>query len=195
MQVFLETDRLVLRQFTMADAGNLVSLDADPDVMRFVTGGIPTSREEIQNEVLPAFLGYYQRYEGYGFWAAIEKATGEFLGWFHFRPRPDAAPGEVELGYRLRKSAWGKGYATEGSRALIRKGFTESGVRRVTAEAMAVNQASRRVMEKAGLKLVRTFHQPWPYPIDGDQFGDVEYALDKTGWQQQGLAAGSCPPG
>jgi RimJ/RimL family protein N-acetyltransferase len=164
MQVFLETDRLVLRRFTIADADNLVDLDADPDVMRFVTGGIPTSREEIQNEVLPAFLAYYQRYEGYGFWAAIEKETGEFLGWFHFRPRPGAAPGEVELGYRLRKSAWGKGYATEGSRALIRKGFTESGVQRVTAEAMAVNQASRRVMEKAGLKLVRTFHQPWPYP-------------------------------
>jgi RimJ/RimL family protein N-acetyltransferase len=67
-------------------------------------------------------------------------------------------------------------------------------VQRVTAEAMAVNQASRRVMEKAGLKLVRTFHEPWPYPIEGDQFGGVEYALDKTGWQQQGLAAGSRPP-
>ncbi len=79
MQVFLETDLLVLRRFTIADADNLVNLDADPEVMRFVTGGIPTSREEIQNEVLPAFLGYYQRYEGYGFWAAIEKATGEFL--------------------------------------------------------------------------------------------------------------------
>ena len=194
MQVFLETDRLVLRRFTMADADNLVSLDADPDVMRFVTGGIPTSREEIQNEVLPAFLGYYQRYEGYGFWAAIEKETGEFLGWFHFRPRPDSAPGEVELGYRLRKSAWGKGYATEGSRALIRKGFTEFGVQRVFAEAMAVNRASRRVMEKAGLTLVRAFHQPWPYRIDGDQFGDVEYALDQTGWQRQDTAAGSGPP-
>ena len=184
MQVFLETDRLVLRQFTMADADNLVNLDADPDVMRFVTGGIPTSREEIEHEFLPAFLGYYERYEGFGFWAAIEKATGEFLGWFHFRPRQDSPPDEVELGYRLRKSAWGKGYATEGSRALIRKGFTEYGVQRVVAEAMAVNQASRRVMEKAGLTLVRTFHQPWPYPIDGGESGDVEYALDKTGWQQ-----------
>ena len=193
MQVFLETDRLVLRRFTAADADNLVDLDADPDVMRFITGGIATSREEIQNEVLPAFLAYYQRYEGYGFWAAIEKATGEFLGWFHFRPRPDAAPGQVELGYRLRKSAWGRGYATEGSRALIRRGFTESGVQRVTAEAMAVNQASRRVMEKAGLKLVRTFHQPWPYPIDGNEYGDVEYALDKTGWQDD-IADGSRPP-
>src|SRR5271156_235551 len=141
MQVFLETDRLVLRQFTMADADNLVNLDADPDVMRFVTGGIPPSREEIQGEVLPAFLGYYQRYEGYGFWAAIEKATGEFLGWFHFRPRQDAAPGEVEPGYRLRKPAWGKGYVPEGSCALIRRDFTKSGVQRVTAEAMAVNRA------------------------------------------------------
>ncbi|HMD22592.1 MAG TPA: GNAT family N-acetyltransferase [Streptosporangiaceae bacterium] len=156
MQVFLETDRLVLRQFTMADADNLVNLDADPDVMRFVTGGIPTSREEIQDEVLPAFLGYYQRYEGYGFWAAIEKATGEFLGWFHFRPREDAAPGEVELGYRLRKSAWGKGYATEGSRALISMGFTGLGVERVFGHTMTVNTASRHVMEKCGLTLVRT---------------------------------------
>ena len=92
MQVFLETDRLVLRRFTIADVDDLVSLDADPDVMRFVTGGIPTSREEIENEVLPAFLGYYERYEGYGFWAAIEKKTGEFLGWFHFRPRRMALP-------------------------------------------------------------------------------------------------------
>jgi RimJ/RimL family protein N-acetyltransferase len=190
MEVFLETERLTLRRFTMADAGDLVSLDADPDVMRFVTGGIPTSREEIDTEFLPAFLGYYQRYEGFGFWAAIEKATGEFLGWFHFRPREDGAPGEVELGYRLRKSAWGKGYATEGSRALIRKGFTKYGVQRVTAETMAVNQGSRRVMEKAGLKLVRTFHQPWPYPIDGDQFGGVEYALDKADWQQQVQSSG-----
>jgi len=190
MQVFLETQRLVLRRFTAADADDLVRLDADPDVMRYVTGGVPTSREEIHNEVLPAFLGYYQRYEGFGFWAAVEKATGAFLGWFHFRPRPDAVPGEVELGYRLRKSAWGKGYATEGSRALIGKGFSEFGVQRVVAEAMAVNTASRRVMEKAGLRLVRTFHQPWPYPIEGSQFGDVEYALDKTGWQHD--QAGAC---
>jgi RimJ/RimL family protein N-acetyltransferase len=185
VQVFLETPRLVLRRFTMADVDNLVSLDADPAVMRFVTGGIPTSRTEIENEVLPAFLAYYERFEGYGFWAAMEKATGEFLGWFHFRPREGASPTVAELGYRLRKSAWGKGYATEGSRALIRKGFTEFGVQRVVAEGMAVNLASRRVMEKSGLTLVRTFHQPWPYPIEGDELGDVEYALTRADWQQR----------
>jgi RimJ/RimL family protein N-acetyltransferase len=195
MQVFLETQRLVLRQFSIADADHLASLDADPDVMRFVPGGTPTSREEIENEYLPAFLGYYRRYEGYGFWAVIEKATGDFLGWFHFRPGKDAAPGEVELGYRLRKSAWGRGYATEGSRALIRKGFTELGVQRVVAEAMAVNPASRRVMEKAGLTLVRTFRQNPFHPGDGGYLEVVEYALDKSDWHLQDKAgAANCPP-
>jgi RimJ/RimL family protein N-acetyltransferase len=197
MQVFLETRRLVLRRFTMADVDNLVSLDADPDVMHFVTGGIPTARDEIENELLPGFLDYYEQFEGYGFWAAIEKATGEFLGWFHFRPREEAGPDEAELGYRLHKSAWGKGYATEGSRALISKGFTDFGVQRVVAETMVVHEASRRVMEKAGLTLVRTFHQPWPYPIEGDELGDVEYALDRADWErrQQAGRAGAGTPG
>jgi RimJ/RimL family protein N-acetyltransferase len=182
VQVFLETPRLVLRRFTMADVDILVSLDADPDVMRYVTGGIATSREEIETEILPDWLAYYEQFEGYGFWAAIEKPTGEFLGWFHFYPQEEASD-EAVLGYRLRKSAWGQGYATEGSRALIRKGFTEFGVQRVIAEAMAANLASRRVMEKSGLKFVRTFRSDWPYRIEGDEQGDVEYALDKADWE------------
>lgn len=185
MHVFLETDRLVLRQFTMADAGLLTDLDADPDVMRYVTGGAPTSRAEIETAVLPAFLGYYRRYPGYGFWAAIEKSTGDFLGWFHFRPPPGGADDHAELGYRLRRSAWGHGYATEGSRALIRRGFTEFGVRVVTAEAMPANAASRRVMEKTGLTLVRTFRMPWPHGRDGEEIDAVEYALGKADWLRQ----------
>jgi hypothetical protein len=76
MQVFLETQLLVLRRFIVADADDLVSLDADPDVVRFVTGGVPTSRDEIENEVLPAFLGYYQRYEGFGFWLLLRRRPG-----------------------------------------------------------------------------------------------------------------------
>ena len=185
MQVFLETDRLVLRRFTTADVDDLVSLDADPEVMRFVNGGVPTSREEIESEFLPAFLGYYQRYQEFGFWAAIERSAADFLGWFHFRPPEGATPGQVELGYRLRKSAWGKGYATEGSRALIRKGFTESGVQRVTAEAAAANMASRRVMEKAGLTLVRAFCRSWPGAAGGHEIEVVEYELDRAVWEQQ----------
>lgn len=183
-QVFLETERLTLRRFTADDVENLVELDSDPDVMRYINGGRPTPRDEIENDVLPAFLAYYERDDGYGFWAAVEKSTGRFVGWFHLRPAQDAPPGEVELGYRLRASAWGKGYATEGSRALVDKGFAELGVERVFATTMTVNVASRRVVEKAGLRFVRTFHQPWPDYIEGQEQGDVEYALLKSEWQQ-----------
>ena len=113
------------------------------------------------------------------------KRQGEFLGWFEFYPPEGSGPEEAELGYRLRRTAWGKGYATEGSRALIRKGFTALGVRRVVASTMAVNVASRRVMEKAGLAYVRTFHQEWPWRIEGEEHGDVEYALTKATWERQ----------
>jgi RimJ/RimL family protein N-acetyltransferase len=195
MRVFLETERLVLRRFTEADVDNLFELDSDPDVMRFLTGGRPTPRDVIRNETLPRFLRYYERFEGLGFWAAIERSTGEFLGWFEFRPQEGGGPEEVELGYRLRRSAWGKGYATEGSRALIRKGFTELGVRRVLASTMAVNVASRRVMEKAGLTLARTFHRSWPDPIEGAEHGEVEYALTKADWEQQEAGRERPPPG
>ena len=196
MQIFLETEHLVLRRFTADDVENLVELDSDPEVMHYITGGRPTPRDEIENEVLPAFLGHYERYAGYGFWAAIEKSTGRFLGWFHLRPEHDAPPDEVELGYRLRRSAWGKGYATEGSRALVQKGFAELGVRRVVASTMVVNVASRRVLEKAGLKFVRLFHQPWPDYIEGEEEGDVEYALLRSEWERSAadeLTAGPAP--
>jgi RimJ/RimL family protein N-acetyltransferase len=184
VHVFLETERLFLRRFTGNDLGLLVELDSDPEVMHFITGGRPTPRREIETEILPAYLAYYERYAGYGFWAAVERSTGDFVGWFHFRPESDDDPDHVELGYRLRRSAWGKGYATEGSRALIEKGFVELGVKRVFATTMVVNSASRRVMEKAGLRYVRTFHQPWPYPIEGEEHGDVEYALLRAEWQR-----------
>jgi RimJ/RimL family protein N-acetyltransferase len=190
MRVFLETERLLLRRFTESDVANLHDLDGDPEVMRFVNGGKPVSRDVIREETLPRFLRAYERFEGFGVWAAIERSTGKFVGWFEFYPRKDAVPEEVELGYRLRRSAWGKGYATEGSRALIRKGFTELGVQRVVAETMAVNAASRRVMEKAGLRYVRTFHQQWPERIEGDEHGDVEYALTKADWGSQGTERG-----
>ncbi|HEX5500594.1 MAG TPA: GNAT family N-acetyltransferase [Thermomicrobiales bacterium] len=180
MRVFLETERMWLREFTADDLDLLVELDSDPAVMRFITGGRATPRDEIRDDILPAWLGYYERFAGYGFWAAIDKASGDFLGWFHFRPAPGRPLDEPELGYRLRRAAWGNGYATEGSRALIAKGFADHGVRRVVAETMAVNTASRRVMEKAGMTLVRTFFQEWPDRIEGDEFGDVEYAIERA---------------
>src|SRR5262249_58548764 len=92
VDVFLETDRLILRRFTEDDVDNLSALDSDPAVMRYITGGSSTPREEIAGDRIPAYLAYYERFAGYGFWAAIEKSTGDFLRWFHLRPYKDDAP-------------------------------------------------------------------------------------------------------
>lgn len=186
MGVFLETGRFVLRKFSMDDVDNLVELDADPEVMRFITNGEPTSRREIEDEVLPAFLAYYSSSACFGFWAAEEKGTERFLGWFHLRPGEGHGELEPELGYRLRRSAWGQGFATEGCRALIDHGFAEHEIGRVLAETMVVHAASRRVMEKSGLRLNRVFRAEWPYRIPGDEQGDVEYVITRAEWLAQG---------
>ena len=180
----LRTARLALRDFTSDDVDLLVGLDSDPQVMHFITGGITTPRDEVVDDVLPAFLGYADRYEGYGFWAVEERSTGEFLGWFHLRPEADHPQDEPELGYRLRRTAWGQGFATEGSRALIDAAFERWGARRVVAFTMAAHPASRRVMEKAGMRLVRAFTQEWPYRIPGEELGDVEYAITRDEWDE-----------
>lgn len=181
--VVLETERLPLRRFRPDDVDLLVELDSDPQVVHFITGGRTTPREEVEREVLPAFLAHDEKGDGYGFFAAVDRSTGEFVGWFHLRPHGDAPRDEPELGYRLRRAAWGRGLATEGSRALVDLAFERLGARRVVAETMAVHVASRRVMEKAGLSLVRAFHADWPDRIPGDEHGDVEYAVTREQWQ------------
>lgn len=185
MDVFLETERLWLRRFSEADTEALLALDRDPLVRKYIEDGEPVTLEEARLTI-DHFLAYYDRSEHFGFWAAIEKATGDFLGWFHLRAiDPDEAH-SPELGYRLVSSCWGRGYATEGSQALIDHGFAATDINRVVAETMVVHTASRRVMEKSGMRLVRTFHAEWPVRIPGDEFGDVEYAITRDQWAQQG---------
>jgi RimJ/RimL family protein N-acetyltransferase len=179
----LETSRLTLRQFTENDVDNLFTLNSDPEVMRYLTGGKPTPREEIRDEIIPFHLAVYGQLDRLGTWAAESTATGEFLGWFHFRPGPDSDTTNIDLGYRLRRSAWNKGYATEGSRALIDLGFTELGVERVYAHTMTLNAASRHVLEKCGLTLVGTTPYDGPFDIEGAEQGQVEYALTKAEWE------------
>ena len=191
--VFVETERLILRQFTADDGDLLFELDNDADVMHFINNGEPVPREEIDDETLPAFLSYYDRFPGYGFWAVVEKSSGRFCGWIHFRPEPGDAPTDPELGYRLHRFAWGSGYAAEASRALIDKGFEEFGVERVHASTMFVHVGSRRVMEKVGLRHVRTFVTEWPIRIPGDEEGDVEYAITRDEWEAGRLVADRPP--
>ncbi|MEU0158479.1 GNAT family N-acetyltransferase [Streptomyces sp. NPDC006261] len=184
-RVFLETDRLVLRPFTDADAPGLLALDNDPEVMRYINGGRPTTAEAIRERTLPRLLHDHSCTGTRGFWAAEEKATGTFLGWFELRPLADHDSTVVELGYRLNRAAWGCGYATEGARALVRKGFTDLGAERVTANTMAVNAGSRRVMEKAGLTFLRAYTEDWPDAIEGSEHGEVEYELTRAEWEKR----------
>jgi RimJ/RimL family protein N-acetyltransferase len=188
--IILETPRLILRQFTENDVHNLVNLNSDPEVMRYLTGGRPTPSEEIRDQILPLHLDVYGRLDRLGTWAAESSVTGEFLGWFHFRPGPDSDITNIDLGYRLRRSAWNKGYATEGSRALIDRGFTELGVERVFAHTMTLNAASRHVLEKCGLTLVGTVPYEGPYEIEGAEQGQVLYALTKAEWEAASQAPG-----
>jgi len=154
--IFLETERMILRRATPRDAHLLYELDSDPEVMRFISRGVPTPLERIERELLPRWLRYYEEHAHLGVWPAHEKAGGGFLGWFHLRP--DAyVPEEKEVGYRLRREAWGQGYATEGTRALVLNAFTQWGIAKVSARTLGRNLASRRVMEKAGLSFEHAF--------------------------------------
>ena len=193
--MLLETKRLILRRFTTDDAGHLFDLDSDPEVMRFLNGGNPTPWAVIEADILPRFIQYHERFPGFGFWAAIDRATGGFLGWFSLRPLDGADPSEASLGFRLRQETWNQGYATEGARALIRLAFARLGVHRVTATTYQDNLASRRVMEKAGMTLHRTYrmnvadlgcadtyHLASEDLWEGD---DVEYSLQKSDWELQ----------
>lgn len=146
----METERMYFRRFRAVDACLLFELNSDPEVMRFITKGKPTPLAQIENEYIPRMLGYYQASPPQGFWAAHLREGGEFIGWFHLRP-DKITPEEMELGYRLKQSAWGQGLATEGSRALLKKAFGEWAYPKVCARTLAGNLASRRVMEKAGL--------------------------------------------
>jgi len=180
VHVFLETPRLVLRRVTAADEDSLFRLNSDPEVMRYLAQGPPASREQIRDEVIPFQLESYQRHAGLGLWAADGRSDGQFVGWFHLRPR--RSDGVLELGYRLMRQAWGQGLATEGSAALLAKAFGELGADRVVAETMTANQASRRVMRKCGMTLDRTFPWPGPHRVQGAEQGCVEYELTRSQW-------------
>nr|WP_260149002.1 GNAT family N-acetyltransferase [Streptomyces sp. PanSC9] len=184
---YLETERLTLRRFTSDDADLLIELDSDAAVMRYLTGGHPTAPDIVREQHLPNIIAGYERWRGdLGLFAAYEKDGGAFIGWFCLRPEPQGPLDEAELGYRLRQAAWGKGYATEVSRALLGKAFTRLGIRMVWAETMAVNHGSRNIMEKLGMTLTDTIPTPPDMEmVEGSEHGGVRYEITKEQWLQQ----------
>lgn len=187
VDTYLETERLALRRFTADDADLLIELDSDPAVMRYLTGGEATAPEMVRERHLPYIIAGYEKWDGdLGLFAAQERDGGAFIGWLCLRPEPDGPREEAELGYRLRRAYWGRGYATEGSQALLHKGFTELGVHMVWAATMAVNRGSRRVMGKLGMTLADTIPTPPDMEmVEGSEHGGVRYEITREQWEQR----------
>jgi RimJ/RimL family protein N-acetyltransferase len=171
-----ETARLSVSLVREMDRENLVALERDPEVMRFLNGGRPTPDDGVGEGA--GFLT--PRGCEDGVWAAVETHSGAFVGWFSLRR---VREGVAELGFRLNRDVWGQGYASEGATALVAKGFAGMGFERIVAAAMTVNFASRRVMEKAGLAHVRTIHARRAEPLPGSEMGDVEYEISGDVWE------------
>lgn len=145
----IETPRLKLRRWTEADLGPLAEMDADPQVMEFFPR--PLDRRE-SDELVERVEAGFER-EGFGLWAVEVRGTGEFVGFaglnrvgFEARFTP-----AVEVGWRLARGAWGKGYATEAGGAALSFGFERVGLTEIVSFTTAANRRSRAVMERLGM--------------------------------------------
>lgn len=167
----VETERLRLRPLSPADTEHLAELDADPEVGRYVHLGAPPTRADLE-AALPRMLARFGSPPVQpSFWAAEERSSGRFIGWFHLRPSGEQDT--LELGYRFRRDAWGQGYASEGARALVIRAFEHLGAECVEAIALVENAASIRVMEKAGLRVRERFLYQGERPA-------VRYAVERN---------------
>ena len=172
----LQTARLTLRPCCPSDRADFIGLELDPDVMRYLSGGRifdPENPDPNSTFLMPRGTEPHV-------WTARRAGGDAFVGWFCLWPENEAV---AELGYRLCRKDWGQGLASEGALALVDWGFRKGGYDRIVATTMAVNGASRRVMEKLGMRHTRTEHIDWPAPIPGSEQGEVWYEMAHTEWR------------
>lgn len=142
----IQTNRLYLREMSVQDAPELYALNADAQVLQY-TGDSPfQSVKEAEN-----FLTNYNDYarNGMGRWAVIRKKDEAFLGWCGLKKHPD---GMIDLGFRLHRKFWGKGYATEAAQACLSYGLSNLGLTEIVGRVAKENKASIRVLEKIGMR-------------------------------------------
>lgn len=152
MKKIIETNRLYLRELSVADDENFYLLNADEDVIKY-TG------DKAFDTVIEAksFLENYNPYQeyGYGRWAVIAKSNEEFLGWCGLKYSPEID--EVDIGFRFFKKHWNKGFASESAKACIEYGFEKLNLKTIVGRAMEANVASIKVLEKLGMTFVGKF--------------------------------------
>ena len=172
----LETDRLILRMFRQDDLDAYAAICADVEVMRYLGDGKTLDRPNTWRQ-MAAILGHWQL-RGYGLFALEEKATGALVGRVGFF-EPEGWPG-FEVGWMLRRESWGKGYATEAARRVIRHAFTEMDRERVISLIREANAPSIRVAERLGERLEGRA------VIFGQEA--LVYGLDRAAWRVAGGA-------
>jgi RimJ/RimL family protein N-acetyltransferase len=165
------SERLKFRLMGIDDAQALWALDQDPEVMKFLNGGKPTSMQQVNSVFIPRMKKYRNSELGWGIWQVSNKVSDEYLGWILIRPMSffTDAPNtkDLEIGWRFFQSTWGKGYATEAAIAIKDAVVTHSDVTHVSALAVADNLASVGVMKKMGMGFVRAY-------LHKDPIGDFD---------------------
>jgi RimJ/RimL family protein N-acetyltransferase len=157
MKSVLETERLFFREFLPSDADVLFELDSDPAVVQYA-GDRPLAHIDQAGQRIESVLRHYRDF-GIGRWAAVLKETNEFIGWagLKYIKELNGRKDNYDLGYRLLKRHWGKGYGTESAKAVISYGFDEMKLIRISAYADVGHVASLKILEKCGLKYTNTF--------------------------------------
>lgn len=155
----LETTRLLLRQWKDADYPAFARMSADAETMRY----FPSVLTENESRVIADRCRALIEARGWGFWAAENKASKEFIGWIGLHVPSAELPFApcVEIGWRLARHAWGKGLATEGASAALDFAWHELGLSEVVAFTTLGNQRSERVMQRLGMvRDALTFEHP-----------------------------------
>ncbi|HJQ13678.1 MAG TPA: GNAT family N-acetyltransferase [Anaerolineales bacterium] len=165
------TERLILRHFHILDAEAMCQVFCDPEVMRF-SDGVQT--KEWVRDWLHTCLAHHYETWGFGPYAVVEKQNSDVVGYcgLFFFPDVNGQP-EVEIGYRLARSAWGKGYATEAVRAVQEFAFRALGIKRLIAIIDPANTASIHVAEKIGMEYEQEFMR------EGYTHPDYVYAVHR----------------
>jgi RimJ/RimL family protein N-acetyltransferase len=144
----LETARLVLRRWTDADRAPFAAMNADPEVMRYFPAPLSTEQSDALVDSIRARFAQH----GYGLWAVQVKGGPPFIGFTGLAPLNPLVPYPgIEVGWRLVRSAWGRGYATEAARAAVAYGFDVAGLPEIVSVTAEVNVASRAVMRRLGM--------------------------------------------
>jgi RimJ/RimL family protein N-acetyltransferase len=152
---YFETECLILRDFQNTDADDLFEIDSNPEVHKYL-GNNPVKHIDQIREVINSVQMQYQQ-NGIGRWAVIEKSSGKFIGWSGLKFIQDEKNNHInfyDVGYRLHPDSWGKGYATESGRAALKFGFEVLGLTEVWGTCHEENIASKKSLEKCGLRFV-----------------------------------------